>query len=186
MPVYMALKTCPRCGASVEPGQNSCPNCRVVLKKKSALTLLPYYYRAHCRCCHRGRGSPDEPGSGPGDADRPGHYRQADECGGISPGQPTCTIGITGSRVSTTIRLQVMTTTCNPGEITGLKVSINGAQAGTLGTNPGASGTFPVLPERTVLLSPRILRTAPRQSFTRTHCEDSKKKNYILICASAS
>ena len=36
----MALKTCPRCGASVEPGQNSCPNCRAVLKKKSALT--PY------------------------------------------------------------------------------------------------------------------------------------------------
>ena len=58
------------------------------------------------------------------------------------PAEPTCTIGITGSRVSTTIRLQVMTTTCNPGEITGLKVSINGAQAGTLGTNPGASGTF--------------------------------------------
>jgi hypothetical protein len=60
------------------------------------------------------------------------------------PPQPTCTIGITGSKVSsTTLRLQVMTTTCGAGELTGLKVSINGVQQiVTLGSNPGASGTF--------------------------------------------
>jgi hypothetical protein len=57
--------------------------------------------------------------------------------------QPPCTIAITGKKnPPATIQLQVMTTTCNAGDISDLRVSINGAEKGTLGTSPGASGTF--------------------------------------------
>ncbi len=37
---HMAQRTCPHCGASIEPGRTVCPNCRVILKKKNPLT--PY------------------------------------------------------------------------------------------------------------------------------------------------
>jgi hypothetical protein len=59
------------------------------------------------------------------------------------PAQPTCTIGITGSKVSaSSIRLELVQSTCSPGEVTALQVSVNGAQVGTLGVSPGASKTF--------------------------------------------
>jgi hypothetical protein len=35
-----------------------------------------------------------------------------------------------------------MTSTCTTGEITELRVSVNGAQKGTLSPNPGSGGTF--------------------------------------------
>ena len=35
-----------------------------------------------------------------------------------------------------------MANTCIAGDITGLTVSVNGAQKGTLDASPGASGTF--------------------------------------------
>jgi len=35
-----------------------------------------------------------------------------------------------------------MATTCIPGDITELRVSVNGAQKGMLYASPGASGTF--------------------------------------------
>jgi hypothetical protein len=35
-----------------------------------------------------------------------------------------------------------MTSTCVAGDITELRVSVNGAQEGTLSPNPGSSGTF--------------------------------------------
>ena len=35
-----------------------------------------------------------------------------------------------------------MTNTCIPGDVTELRVSINGAQKGMLDARPGASGTF--------------------------------------------
>jgi hypothetical protein len=35
-----------------------------------------------------------------------------------------------------------MANTCIPGDVTGLMVSVNGAQKGMLGISPGASGTF--------------------------------------------
>ena len=35
-----------------------------------------------------------------------------------------------------------MTSTCFAGDITELRVSVNGKQEGTLGTSPGLSGTF--------------------------------------------
>ena len=35
-----------------------------------------------------------------------------------------------------------MATTCIPGDVTELRVSVNGAQKGMLDTSPGSSGTF--------------------------------------------
>jgi hypothetical protein len=35
-----------------------------------------------------------------------------------------------------------MATTCIPGDVTELRVSVNGVQKGMPGTSPGASGTF--------------------------------------------
>jgi len=35
-----------------------------------------------------------------------------------------------------------MATTCIPGDVTGLRVSVNGAQKGMLDASPGASGSF--------------------------------------------
>ena len=35
-----------------------------------------------------------------------------------------------------------MANTCITGDITGLRVSVNGAQKGTVDASPGASGTF--------------------------------------------
>ncbi len=60
------------------------------------------------------------------------------------PSLPPCTISITGLKVlPSAIRLQVMTSTCYSGDISELSVSINGEKKGTLGTDPGATGTYP-------------------------------------------
>jgi len=60
-----------------------------------------------------------------------------------APQPPTCTIAISGQKVPpSSIQLQVMANTCIPGDITELRVSINGAQKGMPGASPGASGTF--------------------------------------------
>lgn len=56
---------------------------------------------------------------------------------------PPCTIAITGKKnPPASIQLQVMTTTCFAGDITELRVSVNGEQKGTLSSSPGSSGTF--------------------------------------------
>jgi uncharacterized membrane protein len=55
-----------------------------------------------------------------------------------APQPPSCTIAINGQKVPpSSIHLQVMANTCIPGDITGLRVSVNGAQKGMLGTSPG-------------------------------------------------
>ena len=60
-----------------------------------------------------------------------------------APQPPTCTIAISGQEVPpSSIQLQVMANTCIPGDITELRVSVNGAQKGILDASPGASGTF--------------------------------------------
>jgi hypothetical protein len=60
-----------------------------------------------------------------------------------SPQPPSCTVAINGQKVPpSSIHLEVMATTCIPGDITGLRVSVNGAQKGMLDASPGASGTF--------------------------------------------
>jgi hypothetical protein len=56
---------------------------------------------------------------------------------------PSCTVALTGQKIqSSSIRLQVMANTCIPGDVTELRVSVNGAQKGMLEARPGASGTY--------------------------------------------
>jgi len=60
-----------------------------------------------------------------------------------APQSPSCTVAINGQKVPpSSIHLQVMATTCIPGDITELRVSVNGAQKGMLYASPGSSGTF--------------------------------------------
>jgi hypothetical protein len=60
-----------------------------------------------------------------------------------APQPPSCTVAINGQKVSpSSIHLQVMANTCISGDVTELRVSVNGQQKGMLGTSPGASGTF--------------------------------------------
>jgi len=60
-----------------------------------------------------------------------------------APQPPSCTVAINGQKVPpSSIHLQVMANTCIPGDVTGLRVSVNGAQKGMLDASPGASGTF--------------------------------------------
>jgi len=60
-----------------------------------------------------------------------------------APQPPSCTVAISGQKVPpSSIHLQVMATTCITGDITALRVSVNGAQKGMPGASPGASGTF--------------------------------------------
>jgi hypothetical protein len=54
---------------------------------------------------------------------------------------PSCTVAINGQKVPpSSIHLEVMATTCIPGDVTELRVSVNGAQKGMPGASPGASG----------------------------------------------
>ena len=60
-----------------------------------------------------------------------------------APQPPSCTVAINGQKVPpSSIHLQVMATTCITGDVTELRVSVNGAQKGMPGASPGASGTF--------------------------------------------
>jgi len=55
-----------------------------------------------------------------------------------APQPPSCTIAINGQKVPpSSIHLQVMANTCIPGDVTELRVSVNGQQKGMLGTSPG-------------------------------------------------
>ena len=64
----------------------------------------------------------------------------------VAPTAPqplSCTVAINGQKVPpSSIHLQVMANTCIPGDITELRVSVNGNQKGMLDASPGASGTF--------------------------------------------
>jgi len=60
-----------------------------------------------------------------------------------APQPPSCTVAINGQKVPpSSIHLQVMATTCITGDVSELRVSVNGAQKGMLDARPGASGTF--------------------------------------------
>ena len=60
-----------------------------------------------------------------------------------APQPPSCTVAINGQKVPpSSVHLQVMANTCIPGDITELRVSVNGQQKGMLDASPGASGTF--------------------------------------------
>jgi len=138
----MAKVTCPHCGASVDSSRTVCPNCRMVFTKKRSLTpyliiagliiviavilaivlLLPSPAPAPLTV------GPPSVAVKPAAEDGP---------------SPPCTIAITGRKnPPASIQLQVMTTTCYAGDITELRVSVNGQEKGTLGSTVGASGTF--------------------------------------------
>jgi hypothetical protein len=140
---YMAKRTCPNCGASIESNRTVCPNCRVAIRQKSSMApslivagiivviilvaavflLLP------------------APKSAP--LPNPQLTMPPTKVAAANPSPPSCTIAITGKKTPpATIQLQVMTSTCFTGDIIELRVSINGEQKGTLGSNPGTSGTF--------------------------------------------
>ena len=137
----MAKKTCPHCGALVESNRMVCPNCRADIREKSSITpylivtgiigviilvvvflLLP----------------PSQPiPPTPPQPTVPPTVTVA------KAASPPCTIAITGKKnPPASIQLQVMTTTCFAGDITELRVSVNGEQKGTLSSSPGSSGTF--------------------------------------------
>jgi len=140
---YMAQKTCPHCGASIDASRAVCPNCRVVLKKKNPMT--PYLAIAGLAVIVVVIVAfvLTSPVSGPGTTIDTGAAISPTSAAVAAPTQPTCTIAISGSKVSSSsLRLQVMTSTCSAGDVTELRVSVNGVQAGTLGTGAGASGTF--------------------------------------------
>ena len=60
-----------------------------------------------------------------------------------APQPPSCTVAINNQKVPpSSIHLQVMANTCIPGDVTELRVSVNGAQKGMPGASPGARGTF--------------------------------------------
>jgi predicted nucleic acid-binding Zn ribbon protein len=139
----MSRITCPHCGAFVDSGRSVCPNCRAVLQKKSSLT--PYLIVAAIigviilvvAVILLLPGPPPTPLPNP-------QLKVPPTVAGEAALQaPSCTIAITPSKVPpASIRLQVMTSTCSAGDITELRVSVNGAQKGTLSPNPGSSGTF--------------------------------------------
>jgi hypothetical protein len=61
-----------------------------------------------------------------------------------APGpSPPCTIAVSGTKIPPdTIQLRIMSSTCFAGDVTELRVQINGEQQGTLAPNPGSDGTF--------------------------------------------
>jgi hypothetical protein len=139
----MAKISCPHCGALVDSSRSVCPHCRAVIQKKSSLT--PYLIAAGII------GllilvvvvllllPPPQP------APQPAAPRLTvpPTAAAVQAASPPCTIAITGKKnPPAKIQLQVMTSTCFAGDITELRVSVNGAQKGTLGSGPGSSGTF--------------------------------------------
>jgi len=141
----MAQKTCPYCGAPVDPNRRACPNCRKDLPKKSPLTPYIVIGILVVVAVVIVAVLLTNPAQGPSaGSSLPAAVTLMPAGGGVAiPTQPACTIAVSGSRASAaSIRLQVMAGTCSSGDITSLQVSINGAGKGTLGTSPGASAAF--------------------------------------------
>ena len=140
----MAKVTCPHCGASVDSGRTVCPNCRMVFTKKSSLKTyliiiaLVVIVVAVVAVVLLLPAQP-HPLSVPATQSAASVASAADEV----PAGPQCSVAVSGHKnPPASIQLQVMTTTCYPGDITELRVSVNGKTAGTLGTTVGSSGTF--------------------------------------------
>ena len=139
----MARERCPECGGPLLSGR--CPNCQVYSWEKN--TFLPYFAIA-------GFGVAAlilaaiflfNPGYIPGSTSSPA----AGSSGGMAapPSVPTCTVGMSSTKVPPSlVRLMVTSSTCSPGEITGLQVTINGAGKGTLPAYVSACDTFVGVP----------------------------------------
>ena len=142
----MSRETCPHCGAKIDSGVSVCPNCRIAIIRKSR--AIPYFIIgciilvavvvAVVFLLPAQQPVPAEPASKP--APQPAVIPAAAE---VPVPTLSCTIAITGSKIPPdTIQLRVMTSTCFAGDITELRVLINGEQQGTLSTSPGSGGTF--------------------------------------------
>jgi predicted nucleic acid-binding Zn ribbon protein len=139
----MAKKICSHCGASIDTSRKICPKCRVVMNEKSSLKpyliiggiIVIVILIAGVLLLSLSPQSVSMP--------VPAITVPPTAMAVQAPIAPSCTIGITGQKVPpSSIQLRVMAGTCSAGEVTELKVSVNGVQQGTLGTSPGASGTF--------------------------------------------
>jgi predicted nucleic acid-binding Zn ribbon protein len=138
----MTQKTCPHCGASFDAARTVCPTCRALLKKKNP--LVPYLVIGVLVVVVVILVAVvlTTPVEVPGLPESAAISSSSSGTAVAAPTQPTCTIAITGSRAGSSIRLQVMTSTCSAGDVSSLAVAVNGAAAGTLGTGAGASGTY--------------------------------------------
>jgi hypothetical protein len=140
---YMVKKTCPHCGTSIDSSLTICPNCRIAIKEKSL--LIPYLIVGGIFVVVIIVAAVLLLLPAPHPVTVPEPVITVPPAAAEEPAlqAPSCTIAITGSKTPpATIQLQVMTTTCYAGDITELRVSINGEQKGTLSSSPGSSGTF--------------------------------------------
>jgi len=139
----MAKKTCPNCGASIESSRTVCPTCRMVLKEKSSLTpwliiagiiVVVILVAAFLLM---------SPSPQPVTIPETKITIPPTTAVASAPAEPSCIIAVTGTKVPpSSIRVQVMTSTCSAGDVTELTVSVNGAPKGTLGTSTGSSQIF--------------------------------------------
>jgi predicted nucleic acid-binding Zn ribbon protein len=97
---HMAQKTCPHCGASINSSRAVCPNCRTVLKKKNP--LAPYLAIAGLAVIVIVIVAfvLTSPVSGPGTTIDTGAAISPTSAAVAVPTQPTCTIAISESKVS--------------------------------------------------------------------------------------
>jgi hypothetical protein len=146
----MSRETCPHCGAKIDSGITVCPNCRIAIIRKSraipyfiigCIILVAVVVAVVFLLLPAQQPLPEPaPKAAPQPAPQPAVIPAAAE---VPVPTLSCTIAITGSKITPdTIQLQVMSSTCFAGDVTGLRVLINGEQKGTLSTSPGSSGTF--------------------------------------------
>lgn len=138
----MSQKTCPHCGALIDANRTICPHCQVAVKRKNPLVpyvvigvLVVIIVIAVAVVL-------TTPVQAPEMQSAPAVSSSSTGSMAAGPTQPACTVAIAGSRAGSSLRLQVMTSTCGAGEIESLAVSVNGAAAGTMGTTAGTSKTF--------------------------------------------
>ena len=139
----MAMKTCPNCGAPVESSRTVCPNCRVLMKEKSSLAPYLIIVGIIVVVILVAAVLLMSPVPQPVTIPDPAITTPPTAVAASAPQAPSCIIAITGSKVPpSSVQLRVMTNQCGSGDISELRVTLNGAQKGTLGTNAGASKTF--------------------------------------------
>jgi hypothetical protein len=138
----MSRITCPHCGAFVDSGRSVCPNCRAVIQKKSSLT--PYLIVAAIIGVIILVVAVILLLPAPQPAPQPlPQVTVPPTAAAVQAASPPCTIAITGRKnPPAKIQLQVMSSTCFAGDITELRVLVNGVQKGTLGSGPGSSAMF--------------------------------------------
>jgi hypothetical protein len=139
----MSKRTCQHCGARIDSSLTICPNCRIAIKEKSL--LIPYLIVGGIFVVVIIVAAVLLLLPAPHPVTVPEPVITVPPAAAEEPAlqAPSCTIAINGQKIfPDTIQLQVMTSTCSAGDIIELRVSINGAQKGTLSPNTGSSGTF--------------------------------------------